>query len=155
MKANQAFKAEDEAVSPVVGVILMVAITVVLAAVVFVLVNNLGKGTSQKPNISYQQDTTSKNVLVVKSDTADWKDIGYSFAAGSDTTCVIKLNGAAPGSATGTPTSGAVGPSTGQTVKANDLVTVSGPGVASGKTCILQLSYTPTNESYGSWTFNF
>ncbi|HUR25979.1 MAG TPA: archaellin/type IV pilin N-terminal domain-containing protein, partial [Candidatus Thermoplasmatota archaeon] len=42
-KANQAFKQNDEAVSPVIGVILMVAITVVLAAVVFVLVSNLGK----------------------------------------------------------------------------------------------------------------
>src|ERR1051326_814014 len=41
MKANQAFKADTEAVSPVIGVILMVAITVVLAAVVFVLVTKL------------------------------------------------------------------------------------------------------------------
>lgn len=41
MKANQKFANADEAVSPVIGVILMVAITVVLAAVVFVLVNNL------------------------------------------------------------------------------------------------------------------
>ena len=45
-KANQAFKQNDEAVSPVIGVILMVAITVVLAAVVFVLVSNLG-GTEE------------------------------------------------------------------------------------------------------------
>ncbi len=47
MKANQAFRNADEAVSPVIGVILMVAITVVLAAVVFVLVSNLSK-TSDK-----------------------------------------------------------------------------------------------------------
>lgn len=42
-KANQKFVQADEAVSPVIGVILMVAITVVLAAVVFVLVSNLSK----------------------------------------------------------------------------------------------------------------
>lgn len=46
-KANQNFVQADEAVSPVIGVILMVAITVVLAAVVFVLVSNLSK-TSDK-----------------------------------------------------------------------------------------------------------
>ena len=46
-KANQKFVQADEAVSPVIGVILMVAITVVLAAVVFVLVSNLSK-TSDK-----------------------------------------------------------------------------------------------------------
>ncbi len=49
MKANQQFKMEDDAVSPVIGVILMVAITVVLAAVVFVLVSDLG-GDSGVPN---------------------------------------------------------------------------------------------------------
>lgn len=154
MKANQAFKAEDEAVSPVVGVILMVAITVVLAAVVFVLVNNLGKGTSQKPNISYQQDTTNKAVSVVKADTADWKDIKFSWAAGSDTTtCTAKLNtGTAPQiGATNTPGALATAASP---VKANDLITVADPS-GTLKVCVLQLSYTPTNESYGSWTFNF
>jgi flagellin-like protein len=52
MKANQAFVNNEEAVSPVIGVILMVAITVVLAAVVFVLVSDLGgdSGVPQFPN---------------------------------------------------------------------------------------------------------
>jgi archaeal type IV pilus assembly protein PilA len=39
--ASQTILADDSAVSPVIGVILMVAITVVLAAVVFFLVNGL------------------------------------------------------------------------------------------------------------------
>ncbi|HUR62115.1 MAG TPA: type IV pilin [Candidatus Thermoplasmatota archaeon] len=57
MKANQAFKANDEAVSPVIGVILMVAITVVLAAVVFVLVSNLSKGANTaSPQIAFTKD---------------------------------------------------------------------------------------------------
>jgi flagellin-like protein len=44
MKANRnAIYNDEEAVSPVIAVILMVAITVVLAATVFVLVNELGQ----------------------------------------------------------------------------------------------------------------
>lgn len=45
MKANQAFTRSEDAVSPVIGVILMVAITVVLAAVVFVLVGSVNTDT--------------------------------------------------------------------------------------------------------------
>lgn len=46
MKANQKFVMRDDAVSPVIAVILMVAITVVLAAGVFVLVNQFGAQSS-------------------------------------------------------------------------------------------------------------
>ena len=48
MKANRKFVEADEAVSPVIAVILMVAITVVLAATVFVLVSDIGSNTSQQ-----------------------------------------------------------------------------------------------------------
>ena len=58
-KANQAFKQADEAVSPVIGVILMVAITVVLAAVVFVLVSNLSDSGDQAPQMSFTKDPDS------------------------------------------------------------------------------------------------
>lgn len=64
MKANQAYKADEEAVSPVVGVILMVAITVVLAAVVFVLVNNLGKGTEKAPSLGASADSTNQRINI-------------------------------------------------------------------------------------------
>jgi archaeal type IV pilus assembly protein PilA len=48
MKANRkAIVNDEEAVSPVIAVILMVAITVVLAATVFVLVNELGQDVGQ------------------------------------------------------------------------------------------------------------
>lgn len=57
MKANNAFKNNEEAVSPVIGVILMVAITVVLAAVVFVLVSDLGDGAgSDNPQVAFTKD---------------------------------------------------------------------------------------------------
>ncbi len=41
MKANRKFKNEDEAVSAVIGVILMVAITVAIAATVYVYVSGM------------------------------------------------------------------------------------------------------------------
>lgn len=47
MKANRKFRGEDEAVSPVIAVILMVAITVVLAATVYVWVSGFGSQGSQ------------------------------------------------------------------------------------------------------------
>jgi flagellin-like protein len=63
MKANQAFRKTDEAVSPVIGVILMVAITVVLAAVVFVLVTRLaGGGNDDTPDITFQKTKAADGV---------------------------------------------------------------------------------------------
>ena len=48
MKANRKFlNNDDEAVSPVIAVILMVAITVVLAATVYVWVSGFGANSSQ------------------------------------------------------------------------------------------------------------
>lgn len=55
MKANQKFmKNDDEAVSPVIAVILMVAITVVLAATVYVWVSGFGSSANNS-----QQHTLS------------------------------------------------------------------------------------------------
>ena len=47
MKANRKFLNGDDAVSPVIAVILMVAITVVLAATVYVWVSGFGSNSSQ------------------------------------------------------------------------------------------------------------
>lgn len=55
MKANRKFK-EEEAVSAVIGVILMVAITVAIAATVYVYVSGmLGTGPSSQPTVSMVQ----------------------------------------------------------------------------------------------------
>jgi flagellin-like protein len=59
MKANRKFTApcDDEAVSPVIAVILMVAITVVLAATVYVWVSGFGKSGSQAKTLSVTQSS--------------------------------------------------------------------------------------------------
>ena len=56
---------EDRAVSPVIGVILMVAITVILAAVIGTFVLGLGDQVSENaPQASFSFDFTSDNVTI-------------------------------------------------------------------------------------------
>ena len=49
MKANRKFSKDEEAVSPVIGVILMVAITVILAAVIAAFVFGMGGNLGESP----------------------------------------------------------------------------------------------------------
>ena len=64
MKANRKFIDGEEAVSAVIGVILMVAITVAIAATVYVYVSGLlGTGPSSTPTVSLVQ---SANYITVQ-----------------------------------------------------------------------------------------
>jgi len=89
MKANRKFRGEDEAVSPVIAVILMVAITVVLAATVYVWVSGFG---SQSNNPAKTISLTSAGAF----DTTDF-DKDYTIAAGTSgmkyTDLTFTLNG--------------------------------------------------------------
>ena len=127
-KANQAFKQNDEAVSPVIGVILMVAITVVLAAVVFVLVSNLGEGSESAPNISFNKDSADLTLTVVQAEDAEWGDFDVSTDQGD--ICVA-------------PTSGQV--------EAGDLIDCSAGSTLSSVT--VTITHTPTNSLVYSTTF--
>lgn len=73
----QRFAHDREAVSPVIAVILMVAITVVLAAVVFVMVSDISDnaGTSA-PNIGFQPDYPAQAITVyhVAKPGMEWDD---------------------------------------------------------------------------------
>jgi len=65
MKIQNLFQ-DDDAVSPVIGVILMVAITVILAAVIGAFVLNLGGGQNAAPQASFtfNYDSTSSSGTV-------------------------------------------------------------------------------------------
>jgi flagellin-like protein len=52
---------DDDAVSPVIGVILMVAITVILAAVIGAFVLDLGQGQEKSPSASFDFEQTSES----------------------------------------------------------------------------------------------
>jgi flagellin-like protein len=79
VKANRKFVTEEEAVSPVIAVILMVAITVVLAATVFVLVSDIGGQQGAAPAINFQSNEALDRLVVNSADSrADWARLQVS-----------------------------------------------------------------------------
>ena len=101
-KANRAFVRNEEAVSPVIGVILMVAITVVLAAVVFVLVSNLGKTSNTAPTFVVQRDDATDRLSVTSADSdADWNRLAIRTNS-TDGTPTVHLNGVTTATASDT-----------------------------------------------------
>jgi len=79
-RIKELFTGEDRAVSPVIGVILMVAITVILAAVIATFVIGLGDNTDDvSPNIAFETDydlndtsgSGATNTTTISIDTAD------------------------------------------------------------------------------------
>lgn len=56
---------DTDAVSPVIAVVLMVAITVVLAATVFVLVSDIGNPNPGSPSINFDKDSAGGNLTVI------------------------------------------------------------------------------------------
>ncbi len=89
MKANRKFVEDEEAVSAVIGVILMVAITVAIAATVYVYVSGMITPETTGKTISAIQtkiDTSTHNVTfkVTNADAGlDWTQVKVSWANGS------------------------------------------------------------------------
>jgi flagellin-like protein len=88
MKKIWAVRKDSEAVSPVIATILMVAITVVLAAVLYVMVLGFG-GTSQTtPAATYQKATITNGqkitiVSIAKND-VPWDDVKIQVSDGTN-----------------------------------------------------------------------
>lgn len=60
--------------APVIGVILMVAITVVLAAIVFILVQNLSEKPADRPTVAFTKQSPT-SYMVASADTGlVWED---------------------------------------------------------------------------------
>jgi flagellin-like protein len=72
MKANRKFVEEKEAVSAVIGVILMVAITVAIAATVYYYVTTLAptEGGSS-PALSWSSDAANNRIIITKCNPSD------------------------------------------------------------------------------------
>ena len=90
MKANRKFVEGDEAVSAVIGVILMVAITVAIAATVYVYVSGM-IGVQQKvPTVQMLADEDDDRLAVINTD-ADvyWDNLAIRVTGA----CTIKING--------------------------------------------------------------
>ncbi len=141
MKANRKFISnDDEAVSAVIGVILMVAITVAIAATVYVYVSGMIGGTQkQTPTLSCMVDATADKVIIVSSDVAtNWTDITITNDSG--VTCQWAIWHEGSNATTNTMPAGLV--------TAGDYIKIWG---VSGNVKIT-FRYEPTNSLMGSWT---
>jgi hypothetical protein len=91
MKANRKFIEEQHAISAVIGVILMVAITVAIAAVTFVYFTGLmGSPETEKENASVAvKNENAKIKLTLVSGGKNLPSTGYAFS----NSIIIRLNG--------------------------------------------------------------
>ena len=161
MKANQAFRLDDEAVSPVIGVILMVAITVVLAAVVFVLVTKLsGNNTDNTPSIGFNSSTAAKSVTVTSADPGTtWGQIKAKVTCSAGNP-VLTRNTSAVTLTAGVADPVLIGAETAATAPAlsggTDTLAVSCSTTTAGTTVSLALTWKPSNTQVGTtWTFTY
>jgi flagellin-like protein len=78
MEINNIFT-DDEAVSPVIGVILMVAITVILAAVIGAFVLGIGGSQTQTPQASWEWESTTSSAYSVGSNDVQCASGGSTY----------------------------------------------------------------------------
>ena len=72
MKANRKFVEGKEAVSAVIGVILMVAITVAIAATVYVYVSGMLTGPGESaPNLAWTVDDAANTITLTSGSSSD------------------------------------------------------------------------------------
>ena len=151
-KANQKFVQADEAVSPVIGVILMVAITVVLAAVVFVLVSNLSKGGQKAPDVSFSTDETRDRItLVTAASGLNWDDFKIKATVPTGETVNYVLN--VDGSTADTDLSSVYSQLASAAFTAGDFLDFCGTTTVDGTTTI-QLLHTESNTVVYETQFN-
>ena len=83
MKANRKFVEGKEAVSAVIGVILMVAITVAIAATVYVYVSGMVGGTKKMaPTVQFTQDESADRISVATTDSGvPWTSLSIRSTA--------------------------------------------------------------------------
>ncbi|HUS99929.1 MAG TPA: type IV pilin N-terminal domain-containing protein [Candidatus Thermoplasmatota archaeon] len=148
MKANRKFiEADDRAVSAVIGVILMVAITVAIAATVYVYVSGMIGGTkNQTPNVACTTDSTSNKITVATAD-ADikWDDIIVTINPSASGWHIWSGGGIFDEGNHTYPIDATV------TVTAGDYIYL--PGTSLGNVQVT-LRYEPTNSLLGTWTVN-
>ena len=141
MKANRKFVEDGEAVSAVIGVILMVAITVAIAATVYVYVSGmLGTGSTSTPTLSCTSEASTDKIIITSADSAiSWSDITLT----NDTTGALHAVYTSGGTvnSSSSPTGD---------VTAGDYIYVWG---VSGNVKYT-FKYDPTNALMGSWTVN-
>lgn len=162
MKKTWSIRKDAEAVSPVIATILMVAITVVLAAVLYVMVLGFNTGTNQTPAAVYNKTSATgggAKILIVSITRNDvsWDDVKVQLQAPGGgfstwTTVAADLDG-------GVAITKDYGVQGGYSLNVTDLA---GNGIVSGSdfltitgtfatgTFVAALIYVPTGEMVGT-----
>jgi len=87
MKKAWSVRRNEEAVSPVIATILMVAITVVLAAVLYVMVLGFGGGGTTTPTATYARSTITDgqrvNIVDITDKEVSWDDVKVQVYTGT------------------------------------------------------------------------
>ena len=147
MKANRKFVEGEEAVSAVIGVILMVAITVAIAATVYMYVSGMiGGGLQSTPTITMTATPNEARtgamitVATITEAGVNWSAVDYTLANSSAGTQMASGNFDATFE---------------DTVSGGDIITVMSGGnvsatLAAGFDYLLTLSYTTTGGTLGS-----
>jgi flagellin-like protein len=88
MKKIWAIRKDAEAVSPVIATILMVAITVVLAAVLYVMVLGFGGTSTTTPAATYSKATYTNgqriNIVSITKTDVPWDDVKVQLSDGTN-----------------------------------------------------------------------
>jgi flagellin-like protein len=158
-KPNRKFiEADERAVSAVIGVILMVAITVAIAATVYVYVSGmLPSSSSTTPTVSMTADPVGHNCMISIATTTpssvQWSSVWYTL---TDITNTKQISN---GTVAGTSTATIIVPRTGQ-VQGGQIITIKAAGTwASGNPLDtntmyrLTLVYNVTKGSMGTVTW--
>jgi flagellin-like protein len=165
MKKTWAIRKDSEAVSPVIATILMVAITVVLAAVLYVMVLGFGGTSTTTPAATYSKQTVSGgqriNIVSITKTDVPWDDVKVQLSDGTlfaewDTVTTDLDGGAAVTAPYGSDVMGAVTVFLNVTdvggngfVSGTDYIVLTG-NFASGGAYSVALVYTVTGEKMGT-----
>ncbi len=88
MKKTWSIRKDAEAVSPVIATILMVAITVVLAAVLYVMVLGFGTNPNATPAATYSKASATGgakiNIVSITRNDVSWDDVKVQLSKGGD-----------------------------------------------------------------------
>lgn len=138
-------------VSPIIAVILMVAITVVLAATIYVWVSGFGGQTSAKNASFTAQDTYDRLLCTDADEGMDWQYIKATWELNSGANAThLTATLYSDGSSVGTFTNGqAFG--TSETMDAGDYISFADSGTTI-EWVRVTLTYTETNNVLGTWT---
>jgi len=131
-------KDKEDAVSAVIGVILMVAITVAIAATVYVYVSGMiGTSPQSAPNVQFVKDDINNKLTVASAEPGNlhWGDL-----------VIVPSNGLSWANLTA---NGFTFNSTSDSVEAGDYISI-----ASGASGTISIRHEDTNTLLGTWDFH-